>query len=147
MDGHQELLDQQDGAASRVAEAPVARDPAPSGDAAQDTMPQVAEAERRATVHVVPKTAAKKPAVSDEHRHERICREIAHLYQLSKRETEAFMYVSKGRNAEYVAKEMVISIHTAKTHIANIYRKLDVHSSQELLDLIDEYARSNEKAG
>ena len=32
-------------------------------------------------------------------------------------------------------------MHTAKTHIANIYHKLGVHSSQEMLSLIDVYKR------
>ncbi len=67
------------------------------------------------------------------------CDEIARRYRLSKRETEIFTLISKGRNAEYVSTELVISIHTAKTHIANIYQKLDVHSSQEMLDLIDAF--------
>ena len=67
------------------------------------------------------------------------CDEVAKRYRLSKRETQIFMLISKGRNAEYVSQELVISIHTAKTHIANIYQKLDVHSSQEMLNLIDEF--------
>ncbi|MDO4290255.1 MAG: helix-turn-helix transcriptional regulator [Eggerthellaceae bacterium] len=68
----------------------------------------------------------------------RACNGIARQYQLSPRETEIFFMVAKGRNAEYIQQELVISTHTAKTHIANIYRKLDVHSSQELLDLVEE---------
>ncbi len=65
------------------------------------------------------------------------CDEIVSRYRLSRREAEIFSLISKGRNAEYVSTELVISIHTAKTHIANIYQKLGVHSSQEMLDLID----------
>lgn len=67
------------------------------------------------------------------------CDEICKRYQLSKRETQIFMIIAKGRNAEYVSEQLVISIHTAKTHIANIYQKLDVHSSQEVLDLVDAF--------
>ena len=67
------------------------------------------------------------------------CKEIIRRYGLSKREAEIFKLIAKGRNAEYVAQELFISIHTAKTHIANIYSKLDVHSSQEMLDLIDAF--------
>ena len=65
------------------------------------------------------------------------CKEIIRRYRLSKREAEIFNLIAKGRNAEFVSQELVISIHTAKTHIANIYSKLDVHSSQEMLNLID----------
>ncbi len=75
------------------------------------------------------------------------CDEIARRYRLSKRETEIFSLISKGRNAEYVSTELVISIHTAKTHIANIYQKLGVHSSQEMLDLIDAFRAALEEEG
>ena len=72
------------------------------------------------------------------------CRAIAKWYQLSPRETEIFMLVAKGRNADYIQQELTISTHTAKTHIANIYHKLDVHSMQEVLDLVEKYRDDNE---
>lgn len=75
------------------------------------------------------------------------CAEVAKRYRLSKRETQIFHLISKGRNAEYVSNELVISIHTAKTHIANIYQKLGVHSSQEMLDLIDAFRKEAEGKG
>lgn len=67
------------------------------------------------------------------------CTQIAKLYQLSPRETEIFFLLAKGRNADFIQQSLVISTHTAKTHIANIYRKLEVHSSQELLDLVEAF--------
>ncbi len=75
------------------------------------------------------------------------CEEVVQRYRLSKREAEIFSLISKGRNAEYVSTELVISIHTAKTHIANIYQKLGVHSSQEMLDLIDAFRAEIEREG
>ena len=72
--------------------------------------------------------------------------EVARRYGLSKRETQIFKLIVKGRNADYVSQELVISIHTAKTHIANIYQKLDVHSSQEMLDLVDAFRAEFEAA-
>ena len=86
------------------------------------------------------KSNARKPAFWRD-----ACDEIAKRYRLSKRETEIFHIISKGRNAEYVSNELFISVHTAKTHIANIYQKLDVHSSQEMLDLIDDFRKSSEE--
>ncbi len=65
------------------------------------------------------------------------CSRVAQRYRLSPRETEIFFLIAKGRNAEFVQKELVISMHTAKTHIANIYKKLGIHSFQEMLDLIE----------
>jgi ATP/maltotriose-dependent transcriptional regulator MalT len=69
----------------------------------------------------------------------RMCKEVAKTYQLSRRETEVFLLLAKGRNAEYIQGNLVISLHTAKTHIANIYHKLEVHSMQEMLDLIESF--------
>ena len=43
----------------------------------------------------------------------------------------------RGRNAPYIAETFVISISTAKAHIHNIYRKLDVHSQQELINIVE----------
>ena len=43
----------------------------------------------------------------------------------------------RGRNAQYIAEKFFISISTAKAHIHNIYRKLDVHSQQELINLVE----------
>lgn len=58
-------------------------------------------------------------------------------YALTPRETEVFALLSKGRNAEFIQNALFISNHTAKTHIYNIYRKMDVHSLQDLLDVLD----------
>lgn len=37
-------------------------------------------------------------------------------------------------------------MHTAKTHIANIYHKLGVHSSQEMLSLIETFREEDIKS-
>lgn len=93
---------------------------------------------------------AKRDAQAESKRHDspwrRTCREIAKLYRLSPRETEIFFLVAKGRNADYVQQKLVISTHTAKTHIANIYHKLGVHSSQEVLNLVEAFREEDIKA-
>lgn len=68
-----------------------------------------------------------------------VCDHVSDLYNLSRREKDVFYLVAKGRNAEYIQNELFISIHTVKTHMSHIYRKLGVHSSQELISLIEEY--------
>ncbi|MDR2492819.1 MAG: LuxR C-terminal-related transcriptional regulator [Coriobacteriales bacterium] len=69
----------------------------------------------------------------------RLLEEVARTYRLSPRELEVFMLIAKGRNAEYIQQSLFISHHTAKTHIANIYHKLEVHSVQEMLTLIESF--------
>ena len=90
------------------------------------------------------------PASPDSKRAEtpwrRTCQSIADLYKLSPRETEIFFLIAKGRNAEFVQQKLVISMHTAKTHIANIYHKLGVHSSQEMLSLIETFREEDIKS-
>lgn len=62
-----------------------------------------------------------------------ICRE----YNLSPRQSEVLEMLAKGRDINYLTTTFYISKSTAKTHVANIYHKLDIHSRQELLDMID----------
>ena len=73
------------------------------------------------------------------------CNDICCRYDLSPRERDVFMLIAKGRNAEYVQNALYISGHTAKTHISNIYKKLDIHSVQELLDLVEAEKAEKEK--
>ncbi len=72
-------------------------------------------------------------AGSREERIERIATECG----LSKREREIFGFLARGMTAGEIQQELWISIHTVKTHMSNVYHKLDVHSAQELLARID----------
>ena len=38
-----------------------------------------------------------------------------------------------------IARDLHIAQGTARTHIENIYRKLDVHKQQELIDLVENH--------
>lgn len=67
----------------------------------------------------------------------RKCEKIANCYLLSKKETEVLFLLAKGRNAAYIQEQLFISEGTARTHMRHIYRKLDVHTQQELIDLVD----------
>lgn len=59
-------------------------------------------------------------------------------YGLTARQQEVFRMLVRGRNASYIADTFVISISTSKAHIHNIYRKLNIHSQQELINLVEE---------
>lgn len=62
---------------------------------------------------------------------------LSERYTLTPREVEVFTLLSRGRNAEFIQNALFISNHTVKTHIYNIYRKMDIHSLQDLLDIFD----------
>lgn len=65
------------------------------------------------------------------------CAQLAKTHGLSPRETEVFLLLARGRNAKYIQQKLFISLYTAKSHKARIFQKLGVHSTQEMLDLID----------
>ena len=65
------------------------------------------------------------------------CEAIADRYLLSRRETEVMFLLAKGHNAAFIQDELCISKSTAKTHINHIYRKLDIHTQQELLSMVE----------
>ena len=71
------------------------------------------------------------------------CEIVARTYGLSNRQREVLGMLAKGRNADYITEKLIISSHTAKAHIYNIYQKTGVHSRQELMDLVENVDVSN----
>lgn len=71
------------------------------------------------------------------------CRAVCEQSNLSPRESEVLVLMAKGRNAEYIQNALTISNYTARTHIANVYRKCDVHSLQELIDKVEQMEVEN----
>lgn len=69
----------------------------------------------------------------------RACRLIEQDFRLTPRESEIMGLVLRGRNGTYIEEQLVISKSTFQTHMRNLYHKLDVHSNQELLDVLEEY--------
>ncbi len=66
---------------------------------------------------------------------EAACQQLASRYDLSSREAEVLLALAQGRNASHIEKTLYISYNTVTTHRKHIYRKLGVHSQQELIDL------------
>lgn len=62
---------------------------------------------------------------------------IAEQHALTPRQVEVLEMLVKGRNASYIADSYFISKSTAKSHISNIYFKLNVHSQQELISFVE----------
>ena len=65
---------------------------------------------------------------------------VAEERRLTPREAEALELLAHGRNTQTIQERMVVSRSTAKTHIRNVYAKLEVHSQQELIDLVERAA-------
>lgn len=71
----------------------------------------------------------------------RRCDEIVATYLLSEREREVLVFLAKGHNAAFIQDKLCISRSTAKTHINHIYKKLDIHTQQELLNMVEDRKR------
>lgn len=53
---------------------------------------------------------------------------------LSERELEVMDLLADGRTSAAIADDLILSPHTVRTHVKNIYRKLRVHSRVEAID-------------
>ena len=68
------------------------------------------------------------------------CDALATERGLTEREREVFGMLARGHNGYHIRDALTLSYNTVKTHVKRIYRKLDVHSQQELIDLVDAWA-------
>lgn len=68
-----------------------------------------------------------------------IARLVIHSFQrsdqspLTRRETEILEHIAVGKSRKKIAEELFIDLETVKSHIKNIYQKLDVHSKEDAL--------------
>ena len=70
---------------------------------------------------------------------------IAEESGLTPREKDVFFLLIKGRSTRAIQEALYISISTAKTHTASIYRKTGVSSKQELISVIERGANMIER--
>lgn len=89
------------------------------------------------TVEGVTPVALDVKAESPEELFEARCQEIAARCKLTPREREVFEMLARGRNREYIQEKLVVSRNTVKAHVKHVYAKLDIHSHQELIDLVE----------
>lgn len=64
------------------------------------------------------------------------CDKLAKQYRLSPKEREIACLLAQGKSTEDITQELFISIFTTRTHIRNMYAKLNVHSRKELEVLV-----------
>jgi DNA-binding CsgD family transcriptional regulator len=62
---------------------------------------------------------------------------LAQQYALTQRETEILILLAKGRSVPYIQEQLFLAHGTVKTHTKHIYRKLEIHTRQELLTLFE----------
>lgn len=94
---------------------------------------------RETTVYGTPSSSScgSGEAHESESAFSKACSMVAKDAGLSPRETEIFMMLAQGRSQPYIRDALVLSKNTVSTHARHIYSKLEVHSKQELLDLVE----------
>lgn len=75
---------------------------------------------------------------------EAVLEKTVRLYSLTPRETDIFRLLAKRESAEEIAESLVVSVATVRTHIRNIYAKMDVHSAKEFHALVEEACTAGE---
>lgn len=76
-----------------------------------------------------------------------LCAKAARAYDLTRKEETVLVLALQGKNQNDLARELVLSTNTVKSHLRSIYRKVGVHSKQELsAKVLDESLNRNEDA-
>ncbi len=65
------------------------------------------------------------------------CAALAQTFSLTRRELETMQLICRGRSKRYIAEHMALSENTVRGYAKTLYAKLDVHSREELLDLLE----------
>lgn len=63
--------------------------------------------------------------------------ELSREFSLSPRQAEVLGLLAKGRSVRFISEEFVVSTSTVKSHVYMLYRKLGIHSQQELISFVD----------
>lgn len=66
-----------------------------------------------------------------------LSRALEERYDLSTRESDVALLLSRGYSVQRIADALFISTHTVQSHMKSIYRKMAVHKKQDLIDLVE----------
>lgn len=70
---------------------------------------------------------------------ENLCRQATAAFDITQRELDVVVYTYRGYSAKKIAEALIVSESTVKAHLSHVYRKLGIHSKQDLIALIDGY--------
>ena len=111
-----------------------------------DNTTQQPQVEAAPTITTPPAPAAPAPpastpnvATTNDDANQALYAAIAEDYGLTRREAEVLPYLARGRSAKVIAEALFVSESTVRTHIRPILEKTDLHSKQQVIDLIEQY--------
>lgn len=67
---------------------------------------------------------------------DRGCELVCRRFDLTAREQEVFTLIAQGESRAGICEALTLSKETVKTHVRNIYRKMDIHSQQDALAVV-----------
>nr|WP_241963691.1 helix-turn-helix transcriptional regulator [Gordonibacter sp. 28C] len=127
------------GPAAIEGEAERAIEQEPAADLASEADEPVASAAAsKPAAHAADGTQAAAPPAEDD-ADQALFAAIAEDYGLTRREAEVLPYLARGRSAKVIAEALFVSESTVRTHIRRILEKTDLHSKQQVIDLIEKY--------
>jgi DNA-binding CsgD family transcriptional regulator len=65
------------------------------------------------------------------------CRMLAERHGLSQREQQLLVYLAQGRSRQYIQEALHLSRNTVASYAKTLYRKLSVHSKEELQRMVE----------
>lgn len=65
------------------------------------------------------------------------CEAAIARYALTPREGDVLRLLARGRTSPVIQEKLFLSHNTVKTHVRHIYAKMDIHSQQELIDIVE----------
>ncbi|MBR5259565.1 MAG: helix-turn-helix transcriptional regulator [Eggerthellaceae bacterium] len=68
----------------------------------------------------------------------KLCLTLQDRYRLSDREREVLDLLARGNKVSMIAEALFVSENTVRSHNKRIYRKLNIHKRQDLLDMLRE---------
>jgi len=68
----------------------------------------------------------------------KILEKMNNIYSFSKREKEIIEEIYNGLSNDQIAEKLYVSIHTVKTHIENVYKKMGINKRASLINIINE---------
>ena len=92
------------------------------------------------TINGVTEVVDAQPTNIEEASHatlEQACSAIADRASLTPREREVFEMLARGRDSFSIQEQLTVSRNTVKAHVKHIYAKLDIHTHQDLLDIVE----------
>lgn len=73
-----------------------------------------------------------------EKREELVYLRVAEAYRLTNQERNIMTLIAEGHKRPYICEKLVLAESTVKSHTKHLYQKLDIHSREELLTVLEE---------